>query len=401
MPNGMDDENANSEAAASREVDLLVIVLVLRRDLPRIVFFSIIGFAIMLVVMLITKPVFSSTAVLLVPQTNPSASSLALQLATGGLDLTGGGYEIYQDILRSRTVADHLVQQYDLKKVYGAKTLMDTRAVLAKRTLIDSAKEGLVRVTVEDVDPKRAADLANSYLSELDTTNQGLAITSAGQQRAYFEREMIKEKNALADAEVELKRTQEKTGVLVPQSQAMANLNSLETTRAQIRLREVQLGALLQGATEQNPEVIRLRAEIAGLGRQLQRMQTGGGGSISGLPTSKTPEIALESLRKAREVKFHEMLFEMLARQYEGAKQSEAKTVSMIEVLDHAVPAERKSWPPRTLFCLIGLLGGGVIGVCVSLFRIFLQNVRSNPENQKHYQAIVAVRPAHSQRAAE
>jgi tyrosine-protein kinase Etk/Wzc len=384
----MDGENTRREAESYREVDLLTVVLLLRKDVTHIILFAIAGFVLMLIVVLTTKPIFSSTAILLVPQGNPTASSLALQLATGGLDLTGGGYEIYQDILRSRTVADGLIDQYDLKKVYGVKTMTGARAVLAQRTLIESAKEGLVRVTVEDVDAKRAADLANSYLAELDKTNQQLAVTSAGQQRAYFEREMVKEKNALADAEVELKRTQEETGVLVPQSQAMANLSSVETTRAQIRFREVQLGALLQGATEQNPEVIRLHAEITGLERQLQGMQTGGGGSISGLPTSKTPEIALKTLRNAREVKFHETLFEMLARQYEGAKQNEAKTISMIEVLDRAVPAEHKNWPPRALFCLIGLLGGGVIGICVSLFRLFLQNVRSNPENQKHYAAI-------------
>jgi tyrosine-protein kinase Etk/Wzc len=310
--------------ASGRELDLFKLALLIRKNLWRIFFFAVVGFLVGLMMALTTKPTYTSTAALLVPQPSSGANSLAMQLAggLGALDLGGGSsYEVYEDILHSRTVADGLIERYQLKQVYGTKEMLPTRLILAKRTLIMSSKEGLVRVTVEDTDPKRATDLANGYLSYLDRLNQDLAITSAGQQRAFFEREMIKEKNALADAEVDLKRTQELTGVLVPQNQAIASLNAEENTRAQIRVRQVQVDALLQGATDQNPEVIRLRAEIAGLQTQLQAMRGKGGSDITGLPASKSPEIALESLRKAREVKFHEALFEILSRQYKTAKE--------------------------------------------------------------------------------
>ncbi len=70
----------------------------------------------------------------------------------------------------------------------------------------------------------------------------------------------------------------------------------------------------------------------------------------TGIPTSKTPERALEYIRRERDVKFHEAVFALLAKQYELAKQEEAKTVSMIEVLDSATVPEHKSWPPRRCF---------------------------------------------------
>jgi tyrosine-protein kinase Etk/Wzc len=389
-PSEIDGAQAN---ASGRELDLFKLVLLIRKNLWRIFFFSVAGFLVGLMMALTTKPTYTSTAALLVPQTNPGANSLAMQLA-GGLDLGGGGsYQVYEDILRSRTVADRLIEQYQLKQVYGTKEMLPTRLILAKRTLIMSSKEGLLRVTVEDTDPKRAADLANSYLSYVDRLNQDLAITSAGQQRAFFEREMIKEKNALADAEVDLKQTQELTGILVPQNQAVASLNAEENTRAQIRIRQVQLDALLQGATDQNPDVIRLRAEIAGLQTQLQAMRGKGGSDITGLPASKSPEIALENLRKAREVKFHETLFEMLSHQYETAKQNEAKTVSMIEVLDKALPAERKSWPPRALFCLLGMIGGGIAGIFFVIVQGFFAKVISHPENRRKYQEVLGKEP--------
>jgi tyrosine-protein kinase Etk/Wzc len=372
------------------ELDLFLLAMLVRRKGRRTILMALAGLFVVLFALFFTKPRYSAMAALLVPQPSSSGASIALKLAMGGLDLGGGTSEVYEDILESKTVADRLIAQYGLKDVYKVRYQLAAQKVLASRTKIVTSKEGLVRVTVEDEDPKRAADLANSYLVELDRMNEGLAITSAGQQRLYFEREMVKEKDALANAEVELKKTEEETGMLVPQSQTAANLGAIEQTRAQLRVRQVQLGALLQGATQENPNVLRLQAEISGLESQLEAMQNGSGGTIAtGIPTSKTPERALEYIRKEREVKFHEAVFGLLAKQYELAKQEEAKTVSMIEVLDSAIVPEHKTWPPKTLFCLLGVAGGTLFGVAWTLVESFLQTIMSNPDNQKKYQALM------------
>jgi tyrosine-protein kinase Etk/Wzc len=388
------DSRSASYVSKRGELDLFLLALLVKRKGRRTMLTALAGLLFVAVMLLFMKPRFSATAALLVPQPSGSASSLALKLAMGGLDLGGGTSEVYEDILESRTVADRLIEQYRLKNVYKAKYLLAAEKELASRTKIVTSKEGLVRVTVQDEDPKRAADIANSYLAELDRLNEGLAITSAGQQRLYFEREMVKEKDALADAEIELKKTQETTGILVPQAQVVANLGAIEQIRAQLRVRQVQLGALLQSATSENPSVIRLQAEISGLESQLQAMQSGAGsGLATGLPTSKTPERALEYIRKEREVKFHEAVFALLAKQYELAKQEEAKTVSMVEVLDPAVVPERKTWPPKTLFCVLGFVGGALVGVAWTLVESFIQTIMSNPENQRRYRSLMGVSP--------
>ena len=389
-PNDPAAQPSRTGARPSRELDLFELLLLLRRRVWAILACGVAGLVLTAIVLMFIKPLFSSTGVLLMPQNNPSASSFAVQMAIGNLDLMGGGFELYVDVMRSRTVAERLVDQYNLKQVYEMPDEGGAEHILALRTSIDSAKEGLIRVTVRDTDPKRAADLANAYMRELDRLNQGLAIGSAGQQRVYFEREMIKEKNALADAEVALKQTQEQTGILVPESQAQAQMSAIETTRAQIRVREVQLGALLQGATEQNPEVVRLRSEITGLEGQLQAMQAGSGSNAAiGTPASRAPSQALDYLRRAREVKFHETLFDMLARQYEIAKQQESKNISMIEVLDPAIPPKAKSWPPRTFYTLIGGVAGLVLGTFFVLVRAFLATVLENPENRRKYHQLM------------
>ena len=376
----------SSAASARGELDLFSVFALQRRHLRRTAFFALAGFLLLLVEALIIKPRFSSTAVILIPPEKPTAATL-IQKASG-LDLLGGGFEIYLDIMKSRTVATQLVARYQLKAYYKVKEEEQAEKILGGRTTMVAAKEGMLRVTVEDTDPRMAADLANGYIQALDNLNHTLAITAAGQSRAYYEQQMIAEKNALADAEVALKQTQEQSRVLVPDSQAIGDLTAVESTRAQLRARQVELGALLQQATPQNPAVLQLRAEIAGIEEQLKTMQSGADTLATGTSSVKAPEVALAYVRALREVKFHEALFEMLARQFEAAKEEEAKNISMVEVLDVAVPAKHKSWPPRTMLCLLGLIGGAAVGFLYTILSDLWQRVLANPENRARLQAL-------------
>ena len=219
-----------TEAVAVRELDLFAFALLLLRNLWFIIGCGIVAFLIMLVAMLHAKPRFASTAVMIVPQGNATSAELTSQLTVSTMDLLGGGYELYGDILRSRVVADRLIEDYDLKTVYGTTDQITAENILGALTKVETAREGLVRVTVEDTNAQRAADLSNDYLRQLDILNSKLVLSSIGQERAYLEREMVKEKDALADAEVALKQVQESTSGLPPEAVATAGLSALEMT---------------------------------------------------------------------------------------------------------------------------------------------------------------------------
>ena len=141
-------------------------------------------------------------------------------------------------------------------------------------------------------------------------------------------------------------------------------------TRAQIAVRQVELSALRQSATNQNSDVIRLQSEINDLQEQLSRLQTGTSksGSIV-IPTSKVPGLELDYVRKMREVKYHEALFEMLARQYEAAQMDEARDAPLLQVLDPASYPDTKSSPPRMLMIFAGLILGCLAGSVWVLMR--------------------------------
>jgi len=140
--------------------------------------------------------------------------------------------------------------------------------------------------------------------------------------------------------------------------------------QAEIAVREVRLASLRDSATEQNPDVIRLHSEIADLQGQLSRLRNGSSSESSAtIPTARVPEVQLEYVRKEREVKYHEALFEMLSRQYEAARLDESRDAPVLQVLDPATYPDTKSAPKRSYFMIGGLLLGFMAGCAWVLAR--------------------------------
>jgi uncharacterized protein involved in exopolysaccharide biosynthesis len=374
--------------ALPRELDLFGFAAFLLRNLPFILGCGLVSFAFMAVSMLSAKPRYASTAVMIIPQGNITSGVLQTQISLNTLDLLGGGYELYADIINSRTVADQIIKDYNLKKVYGVGQDEVAEGILGSLTKVQTAREGVIRVTVQDTDPQRAADIANDYLHQLDELNKRLVLTSIAAQSSYLKTQLAAEKDALAEAEVALKEVQESTNGLPPESAASAGLSALESTRAQLHADQIRLDALRTGEADTNPEVVRTRAEIAGLTAQLEQLQRGEDNLDNGVPTSKVPEKELLYTRRLRDVKFHETLFELVEKEYEGAKQQEAKTPSIVQVLDPAVPAFHKAWPPRTYYCVLAGVGGTMAGTfLISLWAFIMAYVR-NPRNASKLQEL-------------
>jgi capsule polysaccharide export protein KpsE/RkpR len=274
--------------------------------------------------------------------------------------------DLYAGILKSHSIAGELVKRYDLMRVYKVKKESQAERILASSTEIAvDAKSSIVSVDVTAESPSLAHDLASGYMDAVRDVNGRLALSQSSQRRLFFGQQLAKEKDDLEDAEVDLKRTEEQSGLIAPSGQTTVEIGTIAQTQAQIAVREVQLAALRDSATEQNPEVIRLRSEIDDLQGQLAHLQKGSGKeSAAAIPTSKVPELELEYVRKEREVKYHEALFDMLSRQYEAARLDEARDAPVLQVLDPANYPDTKSYPKRSYFMLGGLLLGFVLG-CV------------------------------------
>ncbi len=345
---------------------------------------------------------YTATAVILVPQP-AMGSAAALMSALGGgasvaaLSASDGQLasppDTYMGVLASRTVADDLIDQFDLEKVYQARSLYATRIALKHHTRLEAARGFLVRISVEDRDARRAAAMANAYVDALWQVNKRLALTTGSQRRLFFEQQLELERKPLADAEEAFREIQQKTGVIELAGQEELTLRSIAQLRAEIQARELQAQMLRTTATEQNPEVQRLESEIAGLKTQLQQAEGSAGDAYDEtfVPVGKLPQAGLEYLRRARDLRYHEALYELLLRQYEQARVEEAKDPALIQVVDQAIPPDRKSWPPRTLLVLLAAAGTAFLLTGVVLMREQWRRMIAEPANGPHLAALRVV----------
>jgi uncharacterized protein involved in exopolysaccharide biosynthesis len=368
-------------------IDLIELFRVLHRGRRTILGMALAVFVIATAIAFLLPVAFTSTVSFIPPNLgggSSMASMLAGQLsAMGGGELLGAGKtsgDLYAGILGSRSVVGELVKNHNLMQIYKVKKQSQAENTLKSNTAVEAdAKSTIVTVKVTASTPLLAQQLANSYMDALRETNGRLALGQSSQRRLFFEQQLAKEKDDLENAEVDLKKTEEQSGLIAPTGQTEAEITTIAETQAQIAVREVQLAALRQSVTDQNPEVIRLRSEIDDLQGQLSRLQKGSGnGETAAIPTSKVPELQLEYVRKEREVKYHEALFEMLSRQYEGARLDEARDAPVLQVLDSASYPDSKSSPKRMLIMLGGLVLGLISGVVWVLIREPIRTFRAS-----------------------
>jgi tyrosine-protein kinase Etk/Wzc len=336
------------------------------------------------------KLTFTATASILPPQA-PQSSAAALLGQLGSIAGLGGAggllknpADLYVAMLQSRTISDRIINQFHLQSLWKQNRLEETRTSLKNFAQFEAAKDGLITITVKDHSPKLASDVANAYVDELYRMNSTLAITEAAQRRVFFDEQVKEEKIALAKSENDLKATQEKTGLIELSGQSAMAIRTIADTRAELRSREVELQAMRSYATDQNPNLIRQQTEIEALRQQLSVLENDQKNLLPGdiqVPAGRVPRESLEYIRKLREVKYHDSLFTLLSKQYEAARIDEAKSAPIIQVIDRAVPPDKKSGPPRMLITL----GFGVLGFCIACLWAFLSQalvrMRQNPES--------------------
>jgi uncharacterized protein involved in exopolysaccharide biosynthesis len=315
---------------------------------------------------------YTATTKLLPPQQQQSGAA-ALLSQLGGMAGAAAGVagiknpnDMYVGMLKSRTVADRMIEQFHLKKVYETDSQEGARKKLASNTTISSGKDGLITIEVDDKNKKLVAGLANGYVAELLRLTKVLAVTEASQRRVFFERQLELSKNNLANAEISLKSALETHGVISVDTESRAILETVGRLRAQVSAKEIQLNSMRAFVTTSNPEFRRVEEELNGLRAELTKLENGRTQEESAENGKK--QTGLENIKILRDVKYYQMLYELLAKQYEVARLDEAKDASIIQVLDPAVEPERRSKPKRSFIVLIS----GALALLLSTGWVYL-----------------------------
>lgn len=325
---------------------------------------------------------FRASTKLLPPQSS-SASSILSQLggiaAVAGMGGMNTPSDVYVGMLKSRTVADRLIAQFDLKTAYRAPGMEKARKTLEEKTEIVVGKDGLITITVDDGNQQRVAPIANAYVSELVRLTRLLAVTDASQRRLFFERQLEQAKNNLATAEVKLKGALETTGVISVDSDSRAIIETVARLRAQVSTKEIQISAMSAFVTPNNQEYKRAQEELNSARAELKKLENGREASGPTQPAGER-QAGLESVKILRDVKYYQMLYELLSKQYEMARLDEAKETSVIQVLDPAIAPERKSKPNRTVIVLISVIAGFLAALAWVTASILGRHAVRNPK---------------------
>jgi len=397
-PENTDEIFAARDAADTGDeitlLDLLVVLAKHKRVVLGVPFVVAVAAAI---IGLFLPNIYTGTARILPPQQSAStASALLNQLggALGGLGGFAGGSlgvrnpsDLYVGMLKSRTVADNLIARFELGKVYGEDRLSDSRRRLEKETTILGGRDGIITVEVDDKDAKRAAELANAYVDELMKLTKVLAVTEASQRRLFFERQVEQAKDNLTAAEVAARQGLQKGGLAQVDAQGRSMIEVTARLRAQVSVKEVQIGSMRTFAAEGNPELQRAQQELEALRRELARVEGSSPSAASGKGEASGGS-GLDNLGRLRDVKYYEFLYEFLAKQYELAKIDEAKDATIIQVMDKAIEPDRTSKPRRVLIVVLSTLLALLVGVVWAFIREAMDKAGNDPKQVDRLQAV-------------
>jgi len=252
--------------------------------------------------------------------------------------------------------------------VYGKKFRFDTYKMLGNCVRIDvGKKDGIISISVEDKDPKLAADMANAYVEELGKLAASLKVNGATQNRHFLEERLVKSKADLTSAEETLKIFQSKNKSLDISEQAKGTIKGIADIMAQLAVEEVKLSTLLRQFTESSQEVKNQKTIVNNLKGQITNLEgSGHGGAIPGI--GSVPAIGQQYIRLMRDLRAQEMIFELLTKQYEIAKFTEANSTSTVQIIQKATIPDKKSKPKRTILVVASTFAGFLF----SIFYIFM-----------------------------
>jgi uncharacterized protein involved in exopolysaccharide biosynthesis len=320
-------------------------------------------------------PRYESTSRLMPPD-NQSVSGLASAVASmsgaaggfGGIagELLGmkNTSDTFVGILSSRTVQDKLIQQFDLKKLYGDRRMVDVRKDLAEHTDISvERKSQIISLTVTDHDANRAAAMGQAYVEELNRLVAELSTSSARRERIFLEGRLQSVSHDLEESEKDFSQFASKNTAIDIKEQGKAMVEAAAVLQGQLIAAESEYEGLKQIYTDNNVRVRSVKARIDELRRQLEKL--GGKGesatSISDQPGDslypsirKLPLLGVEYADLYRQTKIQEAVLETLTKEYELAKVQEAKEIPTVKVLDVANIPDKKSFPPRLFIIFFG-----------------------------------------------
>jgi len=318
------------------------------------------------VVVSLVMPSWYTARSTFVPPQEADARSGMMQLSSMiGLDIGGMGLlsdspmqDVMIGVLKSRRLRAKLVDQFDLKDVYGSKTREHAIRDLETHIFINSTAEGLLEVKVEDRDRQRAADMTNALVGLLDTYNRRSSVEQAQRTSEFILGYREENAERLEEAARAARAFQEEHGAIELTEQTRVTVEAAAGLQARRRMLAIERGVLEQYAGPDQSRMVEIDMELAELDKTIARLMGDAEleeGAARGvfLPLSSIPQTGFQLAKLTRDVLVYEKIHEYLSAQYEQSRIQEAKDLESVSIVDEAVPPLRKSRPRRSVIVIL------------------------------------------------
>lgn len=274
----------------------------------------------------------SAVVVLIVPERYAATSLLLVPAPLG----PQSGASVLKDNAMLGEAASH----FELAKHYDVVGVDKTKLSLLDNLKVTAGKDGLLEVSVTDVDPAFAARLANYLVEQTRQRILGLHVTE--QSKKYL---VLKERIKVVQGQVsEAKRQQKQLGSM---AEAFLNSESARVIESFTRL-EAQMNAQqMEGNSPIQSSLLQLRAELERSNPQIK-------------------SISPRQLATMRDLFFYQATLEELQKQALVAK---ALMSQDVQVVLPASPPLEKAGPKRAAMVLLAGLGGFALAVLIGLGR--------------------------------
>jgi uncharacterized protein involved in exopolysaccharide biosynthesis len=371
------------QAAAPAEAGMLDLLTPVAHHWRSVVLLPIVVGALAYGVTYLIRPTFIAETTFMPPQQQQSNTASALASLGSLAGLSGAGAikspaDQYVSLIESVTISDRIIDHFKLRELYNLQYRDLARQALAKRVQASvGKKDGLITVQVEDWDAKRAADIANAYVVELRRMTSGLAMSEAQQRRAFFERQLEATKTKLTAAQIALQDTGVNGGTL--KAEPRSAVEAFARVDAQLTVAEVKLQTLRGTLTDGAYEVRQQQALVQALTEQKHGLEQNDMAAAGDKGNA-------DYVTRYREFKYQETLFDLFARQFELARADESREGALIQVIDVAQPAERKSKPRRAIITVAAALVTGVLFILFLIGRSRWRVSMADPAAADRYQ---------------
>ena len=301
-------------------------------------------------------------------------SALLDEFAPGANAILGGGSEDTDrlfTLLNSRRVLDAVIDTFDLETVYetaGKDYARDRTIKLLKEyaTFALDDEFGFMSITVADTDPERAAAMANFFVVMLNRVNIAVNAENASSYRAFMEQNLRETETALNAARASLQAFQEETGLLDVTTQLPTYLEAVVGLRTAAIEAEIRYNALRMQFGAQNPQAnaARIAARSA---NDAYEAALRGRERFMQVEQDSIPEAGRRYSELYQEILIQAEILKFVRPLYEQARFDEQREKASVQVIDEAIPPERKSHPKRSIICIVATLSAGILSMAYVL----------------------------------